>query len=49
MKANIKHTYAEKEAKRYFKKYFHNCYLTETDLEFKALVRLINRSIRKSI
>lgn len=33
----------KKVAKRYFHKYFRNQYFTESDLEFKALVRILNK------
>ena len=42
-------SYAEREAKKYFSKYFKNCYIEKDDIEFKSLVRLINKSIRMSI
>ena len=36
-----------KKLKSYFKKYFSQQWLTEEDEEFKALVRLINKSNKK--
>ena len=35
-----------KEAKKYLNKYFKSQYLKETDDEYKALVRLLNKALR---
>lgn len=37
---------AKKEAKKYLNKYFKAQYLKETDDEYKALVRLLNKALR---
>ena len=36
----------KKEAKKYLNKYFKAQYLKETDDEYKALVRLLNKALR---
>ena len=36
----------KKEAKKYLNKYFKAQYLKETDNEYKALVRLLNKALR---
>lgn len=37
----------KREAKKYLNKYFKSQYINEDDSEFKSLVRLLNKALKK--